>query len=104
VCMLFSANAQLGSLINKAKNAAKSEKKTEENSNSNNNSISTDSGNNSSSNTSSNSNDNQKGSLSQVQDEGITNEIHKANIGKVVFSKSHIEQGKENSASFTNTF
>lgn len=40
----------------------------------------------------------------KITDDGITSEIHKNNIGKMVFSKSHIEQGKEVPANFTTSF
>lgn len=39
-----------------------------------------------------------------VKDEGITSETHKANVGKIVFSKAPIAKGAENVAAFTDQF
>jgi hypothetical protein len=37
-------------------------------------------------------------------DKGISGDVHQANIGKIVFSKSEIVKGQENTGSFTNSF
>jgi hypothetical protein len=37
-------------------------------------------------------------------DNGMSGEFHKANVGKIVFSKSEIVKGKENASAMTNSF
>lgn len=39
-----------------------------------------------------------------VPDQGMINELHKANVGKIVFSKSEIVKSETSSANWTNTF
>lgn len=41
---------------------------------------------------------------SDVSNDGITSDYHKKNLGKIVFSKSGIDKGKEEQAILTNTF
>lgn len=42
--------------------------------------------------------------LDPVPDQGITNDFHKANIGKIVFAKSEIPKTETSSSNFTTTF
>lgn len=39
-----------------------------------------------------------------IEDQGMTNELHKTNVGKIVFSKSEIVKAETSSAGFANSF